>query len=65
MDTLLAIENWPERFMTVEQLAEILVVSTKTVYRYIRAKKLRSIKIGNSHRLNPQTVADWLKSLES
>ena len=50
--------------MTVEELAEILVVSTKTVYRYIRAKKLRSVKIGNVHRLNPQRVADWLRSLE-
>jgi excisionase family DNA binding protein len=50
--------------MTVEELAEILVLSTKTLYRYIRAKKLRSTKLGNCYRLNPRTVAEWLRSIE-
>ena len=31
----------------------------------IRARKLRSTKIGNQHRLNPRLLADWHTSLES
>jgi hypothetical protein len=31
----------------------------------IRARKLRSTKIGNQYRLNPRLVAGWLRSLEN
>jgi excisionase family DNA binding protein len=64
MDILQQIENWPQRYMTVEELAECIGKSTKSVYRYIRARKLRSTKIGNEHRLNPALVVKWLRSLE-
>ena len=50
--------------MTAEELAECIGKSVKTIYRYIRQRKLRSTKIGNEHRLNPSRVADWLRSLE-
>ena len=50
--------------MTVEELSECIGKSAKTLYRYIKARKLRSTKIGNGYRLNPKDVADWLKSLE-
>jgi excisionase family DNA binding protein len=64
MDILEQIENWPQRLMTVVELADLIGKSVKTVYRYIKARKLRSTKIGNEHRLNPRRVADWLRSLE-
>jgi excisionase family DNA binding protein len=64
MDVLQQIENWPQRYMTVEELSECIGKSAKTLYRYIKARKLRSTKIGNGYRLNPKDVADWLKSLE-
>jgi excisionase family DNA binding protein len=65
MDPLQQLDNWPGRFMTVEEVATILHKSSKTVLRYIKAKKLRSTKIGNSHMLNPRRVAEYLKSLEN
>jgi excisionase family DNA binding protein len=65
MDILEQIENWPGRYMTVEELADIIGKSVKTIYRYINTRKLRSTKIGNEHRLNPRHVADWLRSMES
>jgi excisionase family DNA binding protein len=64
MDALEQIENWPGTYMTPDELADIIKKSVKTVYRYIRERKLRSTKIGNEHRLNPSRVADWLRSLE-
>ena len=50
--------------MTAIELADIIKKSVKTVYRYIRQRKLKSTKIGNEHRLNPSRVAEWLRSLE-
>jgi excisionase family DNA binding protein len=65
MDPIEQLDNWNGRYMTPHELAPIIGKSVKTVYRLIKAKRLKSIKIGNEHRLNPRRVAEYLKSLES
>jgi putative molybdopterin biosynthesis protein len=37
---------------TVEQVAEILQVTKMTVYRYIKAKKIKGYKIGKEIRID-------------
>jgi putative resolvase len=38
-------------FYTAHELAEILEVNVMTIYRYIKAKKLKAIKIGKEFRI--------------
>jgi len=63
MDIIETIDNF-SRALTVEELAGIVAVSEKTLYRHIRAGKLKAIKIGGQLRLNPKTTADWLRQRE-
>jgi excisionase family DNA binding protein len=65
MDILEQLESWPGAYLTPHDLAPIIGKSVKTVYRLIKARKLKSVKIGNEHRLSPRRVAEWLRSLES
>jgi len=61
MDLVETVENWPTA-LTVEQLAELMAVSPKTIYKAIRKGKLRAARLGSLLRLNPQTTADWLRT---
>jgi excisionase family DNA binding protein len=61
MDIILQIESWG-RCLTVEELADVIALSPKTLYRMIKAKKLPAIHMGGQIRLNPQSTADWLRS---
>jgi excisionase family DNA binding protein len=61
MDTIETIENWTN-LLTVEKLGELTSISPKTLYRYIKQRKLPAIRIGGCVRLNPATTAEWLRS---
>ena len=48
------------RFLTVAEVAEIMRVSTMTVYRLIKAGDLRAVRVGKSYRLAEDDVDRYL-----
>ena len=48
------------RFMTVAEVAEIMRVSTMTVYRLIKAGDLAAVRVGKSYRLAEDEVDRYL-----
>jgi len=55
-----------DELLTVEEVAEILKLHVDTVRRYIREKKLRSIKLSNTaHRIRRSELDRFLKERES
>ena len=50
------------RFMTVAEVAELMRVSTMTVYRLIKAGDLPAVRFGKSYRLDEADVDRYLAS---
>lgn len=50
-----------ERFLTVREVAELMRVSTMTVYRLIRAGELPATRVGRSVRLREAEVEAYLR----
>jgi len=50
-----------ERFLTVQEVAELMRVSTMTVYRLIKAGDLRAARVGRSYRLREHEVETYLQ----
>jgi len=48
-------------FYTAEELAIILRVNVMTIYRYIKAKKLKAYKIGKEFRIDKNEFDNFLK----
>ena len=48
------------RFLTVAEVADIMRVSTMTVYRLIKAGDLRAVRVGKSYRLAEDEVDRYL-----
>jgi excisionase family DNA binding protein len=48
--------------LTVVQLAEILQCSRGQIYKLIEDKRLPALKVGSMVRLDPGTVADWIRN---
>ena len=48
------------RFMTVAEVAELMRVSTMTVYRLIKAGGLPAVRFGKSYRLDEADVDAYL-----
>ncbi len=48
------------RFMTVAEVAELMRVSTMTVYRLIKAGDLRAVRFGKSYRIDEADVDAYL-----
>jgi excisionase family DNA binding protein len=61
MDTITTIENWG-RFLTIPELANLTSIDCKTLYRYVKLRKLPALRIVGNIRLNPATTAEWLRS---
>lgn len=51
-----------EKFYTVEEVANNLKVTKNTIYRWIYAGKLNSVKFGEVHRIQEQAIIDFMKS---
>jgi len=54
------IENY-QRALTVEEFAELVRISEKTVRRQIRAGKIPAYRIGTLVRLDPAQTAEWMR----
>lgn len=50
-----------EEFMTVEELAEVLKVSQRTIQRIVRRKELPAVKIGRQFRFRKKWINEWLQ----
>ena len=44
-----------EQFYTPEELAKILKLNIITIYRYIKAKKLKAYKFGKTYRIDVES----------
>ena len=44
------------RFLTVQEVADLMRVSSMTVYRLIKAGELNALRVGKSYRLADQTA---------
>jgi len=50
----------PKEFYLVEELAKKLRVSNMTIYRYIKAEKLKAYKIGKEFRIDKKDFQRFL-----
>ncbi len=48
------------RFLTVAEVADLLRVSSMTVYRLIEAGDLRALRVGKSFRINEDDLDQFL-----
>lgn len=48
------------RFLTVAEVAQLMRVSTMTVYRLIKAGELASVRVGKSYRIAEEDVDSYL-----
>lgn len=54
-------DEWPE-LLTVKEVAQILRVSTMTVYRLVREGELESTRVGRCFRIHAESVRQYLKT---
>ena len=50
-----------DKLLTVEDLAEYLQLSTKTIYRMLRRGQLPCYRVGNQWRFRKSTIDAWLE----
>lgn len=50
------------RFLTVQEVAQLMRVSSMTVYRLIRAGDLAAVRVGRSFRVRDVDVDGYLQS---
>jgi excisionase family DNA binding protein len=48
----------PKQFMTVAESASALSVSTKTIWNWIYARKIESVKLGRSRRISVDALRE-------
>ena len=47
------------KIYTLEEAAEILKVTRRSIYNYINEKKLRAVKVGREWRVSHKDLADF------
>ena len=52
------------KFLTVEETAELLQVSRRTLQRMIHRKDLHAFKVGGKWRIHENALAKWLDGLQ-
>lgn len=52
--------NARARFLTVAEVAQLMRVSTMTVYRLIKAGDLASVRVGKSYRIREEDVDAYI-----
>jgi len=50
-----------ERFLSPESVARQLSVSNKTVYKWLREKKLKGAKMGHLWRIRPEDLKEFIE----
>ena len=53
----------PLRFLTLQEAADLLQVSKRTVERLIRCKELPALKVGVQWRICASQLAKWIEGL--
>ena len=48
------------KLLTINQVAEQLSISTKTVYQHVHFKRIPFLKIAGALRFDPIKIQDWL-----
>lgn len=60
--------DFKERYLTIDDVADILQIPKSTLYKYTARNtvrtRLRGIRIGRSLRFRMSDVNDWLEKLE-
>ena len=60
-----SLPDWlPRRLMNVDEVAEVLDLSPRQVWRLIAKKKLKNVKIGRTTRVTPEAVAELIADQE-
>ena len=54
-----------DNFYTAEELAKELKVNIMTIYRYIKAKKLKAYKIGKEFRIDKEEFNKFLNKVKT
>ena len=54
-----------KEFYLVEELAEKIRVSNMTIYRYIKAKKIKAYKIGKEYRIDNKEFNGFLNKVKN
>jgi len=54
-----------KEFYLVEELAETLRVSNMTIYRYIKADKIKAYKIGKEFRIDKEEFIKFLNKVKT
>jgi len=54
-----------KEFYLVEELAQKIRVSTMTIYRYIKAKKIKAYKIGKEFRIDKEEFTNFLNKVKN
>lgn len=54
-----------KEFYKAEDLAELLQVNIMTIYRYIKAKRLKAYKIGKEFRIDKSEFNKFLNSVKT
>jgi len=54
-----------DNFYTAEELARELRVNIMTIYRYIKAKKLKAYKIGKEFRIDKNEFSNFLNKVKT
>jgi excisionase family DNA binding protein len=58
-------EDTKKEFFRVEELAKRLDVNIMTIYRYIKAEKLKAYKIGKEYRIDKKEFDRFLESVKT
>lgn len=46
---------------TVEEARELLKVTRRTLYRYIKAGQIKTVKLGREYRITEESMRDFLE----
>lgn len=52
----------PENILTIREVADLLKINEKTVYKLAAAAKIPGVKVGGSWRFDHATISTWIKS---
>ena len=52
----------PLKFMTVGEVADLMRVTSMTVYRLIKAGDLRAVQVGKSYRIREEDINSFIAS---
>jgi len=64
METPMENDLEPMLFLTLQQTAELLRLSRRTVMRMVQQKKLPAFKVGGQWRVNERRLSKWMQGLQ-